>query len=479
MAHLTFYGAAQEVTGSCYLLESPAIGRFLLECGMHQGGDAVDRVGREQFDFDPASIDGVLLSHAHLDHSGMLPKLVHQGFNGPIYCTDATADLLAIMLDDAVGLYERDLERENLRRERSGRKLIKPEYERADVGKALRQVEPCHYGGNTNIGSHTQVCFHDAGHILGSAIVEITISEQAEAPSHTQSQILSHTKTLVFSGDLGNDDAVLMKDTSTLQQADIILMEGTYGNRNHRTIDDSAQQLQEILANTWQRGGNIMIPAFAVGRTQEVLFHLGCLYHQGKLDNWQVFLDSPMAIEVTQVYDRWLKLLDPKDTRFIQQQNFKSLEEFLPTLHLTASTDDSMSINRISKGAIIIAGSGMCTGGRIRHHFKHRIYKENNTIIFVGFQAKGTLGRMLIDGIKKFKMFGNEFIVRANIETIGGLSAHAGQKELIAWADHFPKDSRLFLIHGESEALNTLATKLQQQKNIHAEIPQRGHCVDF
>ncbi|MFL0797477.1 MAG: MBL fold metallo-hydrolase [Cellvibrionaceae bacterium] len=471
MAKLTFYGAAQEVTGSCYLLESPALGRLLLECGMHQGGDAVDRVGREQFEFKPNTIDGVIISHAHLDHSGMLPKLVHQGFTGPIYCTDATAELLEIMLDDAVGLYERDLERENLRRERSGRKLIKPEYERADVDKVLNQLETSPYNQSTGIGQQAQVCFHDAGHILGSAIVELTLTEKEKEQEQT--------KTLVFSGDLGNDDAVLMKDATTLQQADVVLMEGTYGNRNHRSIDNSAQQLENILAKTWQRGGNVMIPAFAVGRTQEILFHLGCLYHQGKLDNWQVFLDSPMAIEVTQVYNRWLSLLDSKDTQYIDQQKLSSLEAFLPVLHTTASTDESMAINRISKGAIIIAGSGMCTGGRIRHHFKHRIWQENNTVIFVGFQAKGTLGRMLIDGVKKYKMFGDDFFVRAQIETIGGLSAHAGQKELIAWVSHFTNKPRLFLIHGEVSALETLATKLLQEKSISAEIPHRGHRITF
>lgn len=469
MARLTFHGAAQEVTGSCYLLESPAVGRLLLECGMHQGGDAVERVGREQFAFDAASIDAVILSHAHLDHSGMLPKLVHQGFKGPIYCTKATADLLEIMLADAVGLYERDLERENLKRERSGRKLIKPEYELIDVERTLQQVKGLCHGEPFSFGPYQQatLCFHEAGHILGSAIVELSLKEKEQ------------TKTLVFSGDLGNDNAVLMKDVAYLDCADIVLMEGTYGNRNHRSIEDSADQLEQILRDTWQRGGNVMIPAFAVGRTQEILFHLGCLYHAGRLDNWQVFLDSPMAIEVTQVYDQWLNILDPADIRYIKQQNFKSLEEFLPILHLTLSTDESMAINRVKKGAIIIAGSGMCTGGRIRHHFKHRIWQENNTVIFVGFQAQGTLGRLLVDGVSKFKMFGSEFLVRANIETIGGLSAHAGQKELIEWASHFKNNPRICLIHGESHALDELSLKLWKNKGISSDIPHKGQTIAF
>lgn len=467
MATLTFLGAAQEVTGSCHLLESSALGRVLLDCGMHQGGDAVVRVSKEHFHFDPASIDAVILSHAHLDHSGMLPKLVHEGFGGPIYCTAASADLLRILLKDAVGLYQRDLERENIRRARAGRKLIKPEYDMEDVEETLARCQGHAYTQSIALSPNATLRFYDAGHILGAAIVQVTLSEQEQQ------------KTLVFSGDLGNPASVLMGNPTVIKHADIVLMEGTYGNRNHRTMDDSIDQLADILAQSWQKNGNVMIPSFAVGRTQEILFHLGCLYHQGRLDKWQIFLDSPMAIEVTQVHDKWLKLLNPEDVKQLTKSHHKTLEGFLPPLRLCNSSDESMAINRIQGGAIIIAGSGMCTGGRIRHHFKHRIWNERNTVIFIGFQAQGTLGRRLVDGAKKIKMFSQVFKIRARIETLGGFSAHAGQSQLIEWLSHFENNPRVYLVHGETASLECLSQTLWSQKNIKAAIPEQGKCIAF
>lgn len=467
MATLTFLGAAQEVTGSCHLLQSPVLGRVLLDCGMHQGGDAVSRAGKEHFLFAPASIDAVILSHAHLDHSGMLPKLVHEGFSGPIYCTAATADLLQILLKDAAGLYQRDLERANIRRARAGRKLIKPQYDMEDVEEALARCCGHAYTESIALSPDATLRFYDAGHILGAAIVQVTLREQEQQ------------KTLVFSGDLGNQASVLMGDPSIIKQADLVLMEGTYGNRNHRTMDDSIEQFADILAQTWQKNGNVMIPSFAVGRTQEILFHLGRLYHQGRLDNWQIFLDSPMAIEVTQVHDKWLKLLDPEDIKQLTKSHHHTLEGFLPPLRLCGSSEESMAINRIQGGAIIIAGSGMCTGGRIRHHFKHRIWNERNTVIFIGFQARGTLGRRLVDGEKEIKMFSETFQVRATIETLGGFSAHAGQSQLIEWLGHFENNPRVYLVHGEAASLECLSQTLWLQKGIKAVIPEQGRCIAF
>lgn len=320
MATITFHGAAQEVTGSCHLLESPALGRVLLDCGLQQGGEALDRYHQQEFPFSPASIDAVILSHAHLDHSGMLHKLVHQGFNGDIYCTKATADLLAIMLKDSVGLYQRDLERTNHRLERSGKKLIKAQFTLQDVKKVLALCKTSPYEKTVAITKKAHLTFLDAGHILGSAIVKIELEEKGQ------------TKTLVFSGDLGKTESVLMNSPTTLEHADIVLMEGTYGDRNHRCMEDTMQQLEGILKTTWKKGGNVMIPSFAVGRTQELLFHLGLLYHQGKLDNWQIFLDSPMAISVTQVYDKWISILDEQDTKMLGQDHKEALENFIPTL---------------------------------------------------------------------------------------------------------------------------------------------------
>lgn len=465
MATLTFYGAAQEVTGSCHLLESPALGRVLLDCGLHQGGDALDRELEASFAFDPRAIDAVILSHAHLDHSGRLPMLVRQGFAGPIHCTEATADLLELMLEDAAGLYLRDLEHENLRRKRSGKSAHKPAYGKADVREVLKRCRPHPYDETTRIGTDASVCFHDAGHILGSAIVELKLMEK------------SREKTLVFSGDLGKRDSVLMNDPAMLTRADLVLMEGTYGNRNHRSMDNTLAQLAEILAATWARRGNVMIPSFAVGRTQEILFHLGRLHQQGELDGWQVFLDSPMAIEATRLYDRWIGQLDRDDVKRIQRSHSASIEHFLPNLTCTVSTDESMAINRIKSGAIIIAGSGMCTGGRIRHHFKQRIWHARNTLIFIGYQARGTLGRILVDGARHIKMFRDDYVVKARIETLGGFSAHADQDALVDWLANFDNAPRAVLVHGEPDALDALSHRLWNDKQIESEIPARGQSI--
>ena len=467
MATITFHGAAQEVTGSCHLLEGPGIGRVLLDCGMHQGGDAVERIQDEQFAFDPATIDAVVLSHAHLDHSGMLPRLYHEGFNGPVICTSATAGLLEIMLNDSVGLYLRDLERTNIRNARRGRPELEPIYTLEDVEAVLKLCEGHRYGQTAPLGESASVRFHDAGHILGSAIVEITVREK------------DREKTLVFSGDLGKQDSVLMNEPTVLQRADVLLVESTYGDREHRGEEDTVIQLRDTLQETWKAGGSVMIPAFAVGRTQDILFHLGCLHQQGALDNWQVFLDSPMAIAVTRVYDRWLKLLDGDDVRQLSEVHKTSLENFLPTLNLTPSTEESMAINRIKGGAIIIAGSGMCTGGRIRHHFKQRIWDDRNSVIFTGYQARGTLGRVLVDGARNIKLFNEEYVVKARIETLGGLSAHAGQAELLAWIGGFQPAPRTLLVHGEPKAQDVLADKLWKVQQLKVEIPARGDSIVF
>ena len=467
MASIRFLGAAQEVTGSCHLLSSAAVGKVLLDCGMHQGGDAVDRLQEERFAFKPAEIDAVILSHAHIDHSGLLPKLVCEGFRGPIYCTRATADLLEVMLNDAAGLYERDLERENLRRARRGAPDLPPAYTRDDVERVFKQCSPQRYHQPFAIGEAGSVTFHDAGHILGSAIVELTLQEQGRE------------KRLVFSGDLGKKDSVLLFDPEVLTRADLVMMEGTYGDRDHRTLGNTLEQFEQVLHEAWERGGNVMIPSFAVGRTQELLFYLGQLQQQGKLDNWEVFLDSPMAIEVTRLYDRWLSQLDCEGAKGLCSGDQTLLRDFLPRLRLTASTDESMMINKIKRGALIIAGSGMCTGGRIRHHFKQRIWDERNTLIFVGYQARNTLGRILVDGVKRIKLFREEYLVRAQIETLGGFSAHAGQTGLVDWVSHFETNPKVVLVHGEADALDALAKRLWDEHQIEAMIPTQGQSLAF
>jgi metallo-beta-lactamase family protein len=270
-----------------------------------------------------------------------------------------------------------------------------------------------------------------------------------------------------------------MNDPATLEKADILLMESTYGDREHRTEEDTVAQLREVLRETWAGGGSVMIPAFAVGRTQEILFHLGCLHHRGELDGWQVFLDSPMAIAVTRIYDHWLKLLDSSDIKRLSDAHKASLENFLPTLNLTQDTEASMAINRIKGGAIIIAGSGMCTGGRIRHHLKQRIWDSRNTLIFTGYQAQGTLGRAIVDGARQIKLFGDEYAVKSRVETLGGFSAHAGQSGLIDWVSRFQPAPRVVLVHGEPRAQDALAELLWQQQELSVEVPARGQSLVF
>lgn len=465
MAKLTFLGGVSEVTGSCHMLESHLLGKLLLDCGMHQGGDDIERMQRESFAFKPKEIDAVILSHAHLDHSGLLPKLVHEGFTGPIHCTNATKELVAILLKDSQGLYERDIERENLRKKRAGRRELEPAYDADDVEQVLKQCVGHAYHEDFSPASGVRCRFLDAGHILGSAIVQLVIDEDGTS------------KTLVFSGDLGNSESALMRDPEHPDRADVVLMESTYGDRDHRPMDETIEQLADILHETWQRHGNVLIPSFAVERTQEILFHLGLLYDEGRLDNWQVFLDSPMAIHVTRVYDHWIKWLDQSDIRELNPKHRASLEKFLPRLTLCETVDDSMSINRVNAGAIIIAGSGMCTGGRIRHHIKHRIWVERNSMLFIGYQAHGTLGRILVDGAKRIRLFREQYVVRARIETLGGFSAHAGQRALMAWMGAIDGKQQVALVHGEPQALEELHQKLWQEQQLTTTIPERGDSL--
>lgn len=467
MATLTFHGAAQEVTGSCFELESPATGRLLLDCGMHQGGDAVERIGDEAFEFDPSAIEYVVLSHAHLDHSGLLPKLYRDGFRGTVLCTTATCELLGIMLRDSVGLYLRDLERTNLRNDRRGRPHKEAAYDQDDVEELLQRCRGVEYGEAFLFPGGAELVFRDAGHILGSAVVEISLAEKGE------------TKRLVFSGDLGKQDSVLMNAPSQPTSANVLLVESTYGDREHRGEQDTVEQLREILQQTWRKGGSVMIPAFAVGRCQDILFHLGCLYHRGELDAWEVFLDSPMAIAVTRVYDRWLHTMDGKDVRHLSDAHRSSLENFLPRLNLAQDTEESMAINRLRGGVIIIAGSGMCTGGRIRHHLKQRIWDDRNTVVFTGYQARGTLGRLLVDGVKQVKLFGEEYVVKAGIETLGGLSAHAGQSGLVNWVGAFQPPPLTVLVHGEPRAQDALAERLWRDQSLKVSVPARGQDLVF
>ncbi len=467
MATVTFIGAAQQVTGSCYLVESGHGGRYLFDCGIHQGADDLHDNREVQFPFKPGELTGLILSHAHLDHSGNIPRLVQQGFRGPLYCTHATALMLKVMWEDALGIYEKDLEYENLRRERRGAEPLEAAYDADDVARALKLCTPVAFRECVRLNPQATLCFHDSGHILGSAIVEMKITEDGRE------------KTLVFSGDLGKRGAPLMNDPALLTHADVVMMEGTYGNRDHRPMEATIKQFETVLHETWERKGNVMIPAFAIGRSQEILYHLGRMQEAGTLDPWQIFLDSPMGIAITTIYDECYELLDKDDLKKIHGGFCDSLQCFLPQLHFTKDQNSSLAINKIKSGALIIAGSGMCTGGRIKHHFKHRIWNERNTVIFCGFQAKGTLGRHIVDGAKMIRLFGSEIAVHARIETLGGFSAHAGQSDLLNWIGSFQPKPRVMLVHGEPETLKVLQEKLRTDQQLQADIPHQGEVITF
>lgn len=464
-ATLSFIGAAQQVTGSCYLIRVNNQ-QILLDCGMVQGADQIREWHKFHFAFRPKDIDLVILSHAHIDHSGLLPLLVARGFDGKILCTPGTAELLPILLKDSVHLYLKDLEWQNKKAARAGKKLQDPVLSVADAERVAQLCETLSYKKRVTPLPGLELEFADAGHILGSAIVQLWLKGSKAM------------RKLVFSGDLGNPATVLMHDPTDIGQADIVLMESTYGNRNHQNIDNSLEELATALEHANKDGGNVFIPAFALGRSQEILYYLALLHHQGRLKQRLVFLDSPMAISITNIYNNYLHSLEQKDLAAIGFRKGMLLEDLLPMLRLTESVEESMAINRVSGGAIIIAGSGMCNGGRIVHHLKHNLWKSSNHLIFVGFQAQGTLGRRLVDGERRVKLFGQEIVVKAKVHTIGGFSAHAGQSELLDWAQAIGGQPQFYLVHGEPEAQAVLQQELARL-GIVAKIPAKGDVIEL
>jgi metallo-beta-lactamase family protein len=464
MATLTFFGATQQVTGSCYLIQT-ASGRILLECGMVQGENTRDKEKQKMFPFYPSTVDAVVLSHAHLDHSGLLPQLVADGFSGPIYVTDPTYDLLDLMLKDSANLYFQDLEWTNRHRLRSGKEPLEPQYTMDDVEHVLELRHSIDYGVLQEVIPGIELRYHDAGHIIGSAIVELDIRDGGK------------TRKLVFSGDLGNSYSPLMRDPDVLEKADILLLESTYGDRDHRPLKETLEEFRQALQTATEKGGNVLIPAFAVGRTQDLIYHLGQLYHDGALSQQSVFIDSPMAISASRIYERHTHLFNQDNPAFRKVID-EGWDKWLPILRYTSSPSESMALNQITGGAVIIAGSGMCTGGRIRHHFKHNLWRSNAQVIIAGFQARGTLGRKLVDGATMVNVLGNEIAVKATIHTIGGFSAHAGQSQLLAWAEKFAHPRpRLFLIHGEIDKMLALQKRFVSDHDWDAYIPSLGELV--
>jgi len=455
---LTFLGAAGAVTGSCYLLQTSRH-TLLLECGQVQGSAAEEALNRLPLPVPPDSIDAVVLSHAHIDHSGRLPLLHREGYDGPIYTHEATRALCGVMLRDSAYLHEKDADWENRKRRRKGLPLVKPLYTQADAERVMGQFVGLDYLERKEILPGIEVRLNDAGHILGSAIVEMWLEDQGQS------------RKLVFSGDLGSASAPVMNDPTVITGADLVMLESTYGDRNHRSFESTLDELRTIFKSAADSGGNVLIPAFAVGRTQDLLFLMAEHYGEWRLDRWQVFLDSPMGIEATGIYSQFRRLY--RAELFRDGQHWP----VLPNFGVTASSGESMSLNRIESGAIIIAGSGMCTGGRIRHHLKHNVWRSECHVIVIGYQAQGTLGRRLVDGAPRIRLWQETIQVNARIHTVGGLSAHADQAGLLDWYGNFTARPPVYLVHGEEKARLALTDQLQKRYGVEAHRPKLGEVA--
>ncbi len=460
---IQFLGAAGEVTGSCHLL---TVGRHkvLLDCGLIQGGRNDEARNREPFPFDPKSIDAVVLSHAHIDHSGRLPLLVKAGFRGPIYTHRASRDLCRVMLKDAGFLNEKDAEWENRKRARKHLAPVDPLFTVEDAKSTMRHFEGLLYTKKRRILPGVTLRLSDAGHILGSSIVELWLDDG-----------LSKRK-LVFSGDLGRSGMPVLEDPALLRQADLVIMESTYGDRRHRNWEETHREIREVLRLASTSKGNILMPAFAVGRTQEILYLFAKYREEWELDRWHIFLDSPMAIQATRVFTQHSDLFDVDAAELWRQHRKNSL---LPNLHISRTANQSMAINRIRSGAIIIAGSGMCTGGRIKHHLKHNIWRKECRLIISGFQARGTPGRALVDGARRIRLWGETVNVAASVHTIGGLSAHADQAALEYWYANFDRRPPVALVHGEERAIARLSDRLREQLSAPVHIARPGETLDL
>jgi metallo-beta-lactamase family protein len=458
---IQFLGGVRTVTGSCFLLETREI-KFLVDCGMVQGSDD-DLSNREPFAFKPSEIDCLFLTHAHIDHSGLLPKLVKEGFRGKIITTSATADLVEPMLYDSAHIQVADAEWLTRKALRAGKEPVSPIYTVEDVSNILPLFERVPYGKLSHAGKGIKYRFLDAGHILGSGSLELWFQDGPKE------------KKILFSGDIGKKGSPIIKDPSTETVADYVVMESTYGNRLHKGLQETVDELAEAIKTTFKRKGNVIIPAFAIGRTQDILYVLNRLVREKRLPNIHVYVDSPLAEKATMTYLAHPECFDEEAKRILSAG---ALERSIK-LHFTHSAKESAKLNRIKSKAIIIAGSGMCEGGRVRHHLKHNLWRPECSVIFSGFQAKGTLGRRIVDGAKTVHIFGEEIAVRAKIWTLGGFSAHADRDELLEWLSAFKNSPEIFVVHGEEETAVSFSELVKQRYGFTTHVPSKGETYDL
>lgn len=458
--NIKFLGAAMSVTGSCHLITTENY-KFLLDCGQFQGGKSMEKLNYEEFGFDPAEIDFMILSHAHIDHSGRIPLLAKRGFKGKIYCTNATADLAGIMLKDSGYIHEKDAEWYNKKALRQGKPAMEPLFTFNDAVESLQYLNPVLYDQFIDINQDVKVRFRDAGHILGSAIIELWIHEGEKVSK------------LVFTGDLGMRNRPILRDPTVIKEADYLIMEATYGNRNHEPITESFDRFMQIIHKTVRRGGTVVIPSFAVGRTQELIYHLNICYDGNEecrrtLKDVMVYIDSPLATSATEIFRRNAQDFNDETRDYILQGDhpldFKNLK-------FTRSTDESKQLNFLSDPKIIISASGMCDAGRILHHLKHHLWDPKSSVIIVGYQAEGTLGRSLVHGDKDVHIFGEKIHVGAEIYSLEGFSGHADRDGLFEWLSNFKKmPHHIFLVHGEEKAKRSFAELVKQKLNFDCTV---------
>jgi metallo-beta-lactamase family protein len=461
---LSFHGADQDVTGSCHMIECGGK-RFLIDCGLFQGDRELVEENTQPFGFDPSAIDFVLLTHAHLDHCGRLPLLVNRGFRGEVVTTAASRELARLVMLDAGHLQEEEARRHARHAARRGKhkNSTGPLYTEIDALNSLDYFgRTAAYDKTLELTPGVRATYIDAGHILGSACICLELEEKGRR------------QTVLFSGDLGNNDRPILRDPEPPPKVDVVVMETTYGDRLHRPLDQSVEELYAAITDTFARGGNVIIPTFALERAQEILYFLREGVEKNRLPrSMQVFLDSPMAISATAIFERHPECYDEEAAMLFREGRDPM---GLPGLHFTREVQDSMAINRIGGGAVIMAGSGMCTGGRVRHHLKHNLWRRDSSIVFVGFAAIGTTARRIIDGASHVHLFGEDIPVKATIHTINGFSAHADQAELLAWHRKIGAPERTFLVHGEKETMQRFSTLL---KNTHIEMPEPGQVFDL
>jgi metallo-beta-lactamase family protein len=461
---IRFLGAVNGVTGSNHLIQVRGK-NIMLDCGMYQGKD--EELNAEEFAINPADIDCLLLSHSHIDHSGRIPLLVKKGFKGAIYCSKPTYELCEIMLLDSAHIQETEAQWKNNKAKRSGRKLVEPLYTQQDALDSMQYFKPVLYDQIINIDENITVKFNDAGHILGSSIIEIWFKDEKD------------TIKLVYSGDIGMREKPILKDPAQIDRADYLIMEATYGNRVHENIEKRTEELINIILKTTKRGGSVIIPSFAVGRTQELIYELNKYYDshlneigtkENELRKIPVYIDSPLATKATEVFKRNSHAFDKEAKDYIMKgDNPLDFEN----LHFTHSAEESKQLNFLSEPKIIISASGMCDAGRIRHHLKHNLWKKEASIVFVGYQAEGTLGRRLLDGEKCVKLFGEDIMVNAEIYNVEGFSGHADKPALLNWIGSFKeKPGRIFIVHGEKESKESFCIDVKEKFNIDCIIPE-------